>query len=72
MTLYLAPLIIMMFCYIKIFCILNSHSVMQNIEMKSLNQNNKAKKIVKKSNSFYKMRHKTIKMSALFGKLSSF
>ncbi len=45
---------------------------MQNIEMKSLNQNNKAKKIVKKSNSFYKMRHKTIKMSALFGKLSSF
>ena len=77
-SLYLLPLMIMLFCYAKIFCVMNIHTDLQSIEMKILNKDhnkdnneiklNKINKLVRKTNSFYKMRHKTLKMSALFGK----
>lgn len=72
MSLYGIPLIIMLYCYSRIFCLLNAHpeSNKNNVPMNNRTTNNNAdERLLRQANidSFNKMRHKTLRMSALFG-----
>jgi hypothetical protein len=72
MSLYGFPLIIMIFCYFKIFLIINNKKPSVKYSPMNLrskfNHNYFSKEMTINQKHFEKMRQKTLRMSALFGK----
>lgn len=71
MSLYGIPLVIMIFCYSRIICLLNAHSydAKNDVPMSIFDDNTQTLILKNRKNSMNKMRHKTLRMSALFGKI---
>ena len=74
MSLYGIPLMIMIFCYSRIICLLNAHVYKNKTDIPMSVFDDKTQTLIQKNrnNSLNKMRHKTLRMSALFGKIRSY